>query len=261
MYFAKKVFLVTGATEGIGRAIVKLLLKNQAIVIAVSRNQDKLDRLEHEMGMSELKTLRGDVSQEINCKRMIEVVIENHERLDGLIQVVGVSMRGKAVETKIEVIKKLMEVNFFSMVYLFKYAYPYLEKTKGHLVGISSMQGQFALPFRSGYVASKHALQGFIDSVRLELKDSGIHVMICSPGYVKTNHSFNALNGDGTPYRKMDSGQKSGLDPSIVAKAVIQGIYKRKRAVFPSGFQEKFALLLSKCSPSLLDKILLLREK
>ena len=150
-----------------------------------------------------------------------------------------------------------MEVNFYSMVYFYKYAHKHLVASKGHLVGVSSMMGLYSTQLRSGYAASKHALQGFLDSVRLEVADEGVHVMTCSPGFVKTNISVNALDAGGKSTGQMDDAIAAGLDPAEVAESILNGIKHRKRDVYPAGLKEKTALLLSRLSPGMLDQVLL----
>ena len=142
------------------------------------------------------------------------------------------------------------------MVYLFHASLSHVEKTRGHIAAVSSMMGKYATQERSGYNASKHALQGFMDSIRIELMDTGIHVMVASPGFVQTPGSLHALTGDGTPYGRMDNALATGLHPDKAARIILNGLKHRKRDVYPSGPREIFGLFLSRLAPGLLDRVL-----
>jgi short-subunit dehydrogenase len=153
-----------------------------------------------------------------------------------------------------------LKINFFSMVRLHKLCMPHLAQTKGHLVAVSSMMGRFSTQQRSGYTASKHALQGFMDSVRLEVTQDGVHVMVVSPGFVRTEGSVSALTADGTPYGKMDAALAAGRAPEDVAEGTLAAIEERRRDYFPAGPRERFGFWLSRHAPSTLDRILLRSE-
>ncbi len=254
-YFKDKSFIVTGASSGIGRALSILLAQEGANVAIMARTESKLEQLKAGLG-KDLLIVPGDVTSQEDCKNVVQATIDSYGKLDGLIHNAGVSMRATAAETRVQTYRKLMEVNFFSMVFLFQEALAQIEKTKGHIVAVSSMMGRYSTQERSGYNASKHALQGFMNSVRLEIMDKGIHVMVASPGFVKTSGSLNALTADGTPYGKMDSAISGGLDPKKAAQIILSGIEHRKRDVFPGGPKEKLGLFLSKWAPSMLDKTL-----
>lgn len=200
---------------------------------------------------------QGDVTREEDCKAAIDLAVSNIGKLDGIIHSAGVSMRAMAAETDIQVYRDIMEVNFFSMLYFFKHGQEHVIKTKGHIAAVSSMMGRYSTQERSGYNASKHALQGYMDSVRLEIMEKGVHVMVISPGFVQTDVSLNALAADGSPYGKMDAALAGGLSPEQTAEIILDGIEDRKRDVFPAGLKERLGLFLSKWAPSTLDRILL----
>lgn len=256
-YFKDKTFIVTGATSGIGRATATLLAEEGANVMAMARTRHKLRELRKEMNSKSFDVFPGDVSREHDVKKAVHQTSKTFDRIDGLIHNAGISMRALADESDLKVFRQLMEVNFYSMVYFYKYAHKHLVASKGHLVGVSSMMGLYSTQLRSGYAASKHALQGFLDSVRLEVADEGVHVMTCSPGFVKTNISVNALDAGGKSTGQMDDAIAAGLDPAEVAESILNGIKHRKRDVYPAGLKEKTALLLSRLSPGMLDQVLL----
>lgn len=255
-YFEKKNFVVTGASSGIGRALAKALVASGATVLAMARREERLRELQDELG-SELIPFKGDVTDRDQCRAAIDASVSRTGVLHGLIHNAGVSMRGLAEDTREEVYRRLMEVNFFSMIHFYHAAGSYLKQSGGHLVAVSSVMGKYATHERSGYCASKHALQGFMDSVRLETASYGLHTMVVSPGFVQTEISINALKPDGMPYAVNGMSTQNGLDPDVVAKDILKGIEKRKRDLYPAGFKEKMGLFLSKWAPSRLDKVLL----
>jgi len=258
-FFKDKCFIVTGASSGIGRAIAKLLAEKGAKVSVMARTTQKLEDLKKEAGENIL-VQPGDVVRATDCEEVVRKSVKVFGKLDGLIHNAGVGMRGIAIDTDIKVYKDLMAVNFFSMLYLYKPVLNHIARTKGHIVAVSSMMGRYSTQERSGYNASKHALQGFMNSIRLEVFDKGVHVMVVSPGFVKTNASLNALTADGTPYNLMDGALEKGLKPEELAAMTIAGIQKRKRDLHPGGSSEKLGLFLSKWAPGMLDNILLKRK-
>ncbi len=254
LFFHSKTFIVTGASSGIGEAVSKMLRKNEANVVEMDRDKSK-----NSPGHN-LEIIQGDVTNEDDIKKTVDAAISKFGKLHGVIHCAGIGMRGLAIETSVDVYRKLMDVNFFSMIYFYKNSIELLRESKGHLVAVSSMMGRYATQGRSGYVASKHALQGYIDSVRLENEEYDVHTMVVTPGFVKTNVTVNALTATGEKYNIKDDAHKNGLMPEDVAKEILNGIKKRKRDIYPSGRKEKLGLWLSKNMPKTLDKMLLKTE-
>ena len=255
-YYENKVFLVTGASGGIGRALAVALAKKGAHVLAMARTQEKLIALREEIGEG-IHPFKGDVTQEKDCEDAVQAALGITGQFHGLIHNAGISMRGVALDSKKEVFRDLMEVNFFSMLNLYHPSIEHLRKTQGHLVAVSSVMGRYATQERSGYCASKHALQGFMDSVRLENLEQGIHTMVVSPGFVNTDIARNALGPDGKPLGKDGNATLAGLHANDVAETILKGLQKRKRDLYPAGFKEKLGLFFSKHAPGFLDKMLL----
>ncbi|XDD50462.1 SDR family NAD(P)-dependent oxidoreductase [Leptospira sp. WS92.C1] len=256
-FFLEKSFLVTGASSGIGKALVLELIRRGAIVGALARRKELLKELKSEAQFPDkVVSLPGDVSDFSQLKKITEEFRKKVRRIDGMIHSAGISMRALAKETDIKVYESLMKVNFFALVNLYKLLEFELRQNQGHFVAVSSLQGRFATQYRSGYAASKHAVQAFMDSIRLESFESGIHVMTVSPGYVKTDISVKALASDGSAYGIMDEGIKKGLSTDTVAVRILKGIESGKRDVYPSQLRELFAFWISRFSPTLLDKLL-----
>lgn len=165
MSFLKdKVVIITGGSDGIGRALVDLCLQMGAKVATCGRNQDKLYQLQTAYAGRALHTMVADVSSEQECKRFIQSVEEAFGRIDALINNAGISMRALVQDTDLETIRKVMDINFWGTVYCTKYALPSILKSKGTVVGVSSIAGYRGLPGRSGYSASKFAVQGWLES-------------------------------------------------------------------------------------------------
>ncbi|RME88503.1 MAG: SDR family oxidoreductase [Candidatus Hydrogenedentota bacterium] len=255
-----KVVLITGSNSGIGKALAQTYYQQGWRVGCVARSKEKLENTITEIkenfprSSGELLPLIADVSDWKASKKAVDKLLKEWGELHVVICNAGISMRANAADTSLDVFHKLMDVNFFGVVHFFKACIDELRKTRGSFVAISSMQGLFSTQLRSGYAAAKHAVQGFMDSVRIEEKN--VHVLTVSPGFVKTNVAVNALLADGTQKGSSDKAIESGLDPNVVAKKIAVAIRKRKRDLYPAGFKEKFALFLSKVSPKLLDKIL-----
>lgn len=259
--FEGKVFLVTGASSGIGRAIARQLATQGARVVAMARTEEALEALRDSLPQPEhLAPFAGDVTKEADCLAAVDTALAQFGALDGLVHSAGITQRGLFAETRMEVFRQIMEVNFFSTITLIKAALPPLRARRGHVVVISSIVGYVSTPYRSGYAASKHAVQAIMDALRLEEHARGLHVLTVCPGFVKTNISLNALDAEGRRHARMDRDIEGGLDPEDVAADVLAAIARRKREIHPAGFMETLALVLAKLAPSLLDRILLRRS-
>src|SRR6187401_3774640 len=205
-YFKDKVVIVTGGTDGIGKALVEELIKEGAKISTCGRNHDKLYQLQTQYPSAELQTMVADVSSENDCRRLIELTNKIYGGIDVLINNAGISMRAELKDASVDVIKKVMDINFFGAVYCTKYALPSITERKGTIVGVSSIAGYRGLPGRSGYSASKFALQGWLEALRTELMDDGVNVMWVCPGFTRSNIRNAALNekGDAQGEGKMD---------------------------------------------------------
>ena len=182
--------------------------------------------------------------------------IEKCGPIDILIHNGGISQRSLVVDTRLEVDRRIMEVNFFGAIALTKLALPsMLSRQSGHIVVISSVMGKFGTPFRSSYAASKHALHGFFESLRAELWEQGIRVTMICPGFVRTNISINALKGDGSTFGSMDAAQASGMDPEVCAEKILRAIEAERNEVYMGG-KEKLGDYLQRFVPDLFALII-----
>src|SRR5690606_15965068 len=253
-YFKDKVVAITGGSDGIGKALVELLIESGARVATCGRNFDKLYELQMRHSDVMLHTIVCDVSNEQDCRRFVDSTIKTFGGIDILINNAGLSMRGLFHESDVEVTRKLMEVNFFGSVYCTRFALDSIIERKGMVIGISSVAGYRGLPGRSAYSASKAALQMFLETLRVELKDAGVHVMWVCPGFTASNIRFTALKADGTPTGTsvMDEGKM--MSAAECAAHILRAAEKKKRSVVLT-FQEKQTVFLNRFFPALADKL------
>jgi short-subunit dehydrogenase len=230
-YFKNKVVAITGGSEGIGKALVELLLEQGASVATCSRHYDKLYALQVNYPGRPLHTLTCDVSREEDCQRFIQSTLKTFDKIDILINNAGISMRGLFEQTEVKVLQQLMDVNFWGAVYCTKYALPSILQQKGTVVGISSVAGFRGLPGRSGYSASKFALQGWLEALRTELLHRGTSVMWVCPGFTASNIRNTALNASGEPQGESPLNENQLMSAEECARRILAGISKKKRMV------------------------------
>jgi short-subunit dehydrogenase len=253
-YFKNKVVVVTGGTDGIGRALVDALLADGAKVATCGRNHDKLYQLQSEYPSAALHTMVADVSNENDCRRFIETTIKFFGGIDVLINNAGISMRALLKDVSMETIRRVMDVNFYGAVYCTRYALPSIIERKGTIVGVSSIAGYRGLPGRSGYSASKWALQGFLESIRTELLHSGVNVMWVCPGFTTSNIRNAALNKDAESHGETPMDESKMMSAEECAAHILKAVRKRKRTLVLT-FTGKRTVFLNKFFPGLADKL------
>jgi len=253
-YFKNKVVVVTGGTEGIGKALVAALIEQGAKVATCGRNHDKLYRLQTEFPSANLHTMVTDVSSENDCRRFMETTIKVFGGIDILINNAGVSMRALLKETNIDVIRKVMDINFYGTVYCTKYALDSIIARKGTIVAVSSIAGYRGLPGRSGYSASKFAVQGWLEAIKTELMADGVHVMWVCPGFTTSNIRNAALNKDGTSHGETPMDENKMMSAAECAGHILKAIRKKKRTLVLT-FTGKRTVFMQKFFPKLADKL------
>jgi short-subunit dehydrogenase len=253
-YFKDKVVVVTGGTEGIGKALVEILIHMGAKVATCSRNHDKLYKLQSDHPAAFLHTMVADVSSENDCRRFIETTLKVYGGIDILINNAGISMRALLKETNIDVIKKVMDTNFYGTVYCTKYALATIIERKGIIVGVSSIAGYRGLPGRSGYSASKFAVQGFLEAIRTELIPDGVHVMWVCPGFTTSNIRNVALNKNADAHGETPMDESRLMPAEECAAHILKAIQKKKRTLILT-FTGKRTVFLQKFFPKLADKL------
>jgi short-subunit dehydrogenase len=252
--FTNKVVVITGGTDGIGKALVKQFLSLGAKVATCSRTQEKLNLLKHEFSGKPLLTLIADVSSEEDCKNFIEKTQEEFNGIDILINNAGISMRALLKDTELSTLKKVMDINFWGTVYCTKFALDSIIKNKGTIVGVSSVAGYRGLPGRSGYSASKFAVNGWLEAVRTELLDSGVNVMWVCPGFTQSNIRNAALNAEAKPQGESPLNESKLMTAEECAHHIIKAIAKRKRSLVLT-FTGKQTIFLNKFFPAWTDTL------
>ena len=230
--FRGKVVWITGASSGIGEALALELAGRGAQLVLSARRETELQRVKSGCPRSnEHLVLPLDLADADALEPATAKVLEHFGRIDILINNGGISQRGTAVETQLDVDRRIMEVNYMGTVGLTKAVLPgMLARRSGQIVVISSLMGKIGTPMRSAYAASKHALQGFFDCLRAEVHDQGINVCVISPGYVKTDVTRNALTADGSTYDQMGHAQSKAMSPELFARRCSDAIARRDDA-------------------------------
>ncbi|MFZ4061069.1 MAG: SDR family oxidoreductase [Bacteroidia bacterium] len=249
------VLAITGATSGIGRALAIEGARRGARIAACARNADQLEslRLEVEALGQPCLCMTVDVSQESQCQQFIQAIEAQYGQLDVLINNAGISMRALFHELDLNVLKQVMDVNFWGTAFCSRYAMPLLLKSQGSLVGISSVAGFQGLPGRTGYCASKFAVHGLLEAIRLENLASGLHVLICCPGFTASNIRNTALNAQGKPQGESPRDEQKMMTAAQVAIHTLNAVVQRKPKLVLTA-QGKLTYFLGKFLPSFINK-------
>lgn len=256
--FKNKVVWITGASSGIGEAMAKTVADEGAKLILSARRIDELQRVKSMLKLPEedVLILPLDLANTSTIEELTHKVILKFGRIDVLVNNGGLSQRSLVKDTSIDIDRKIMEVNFFGTVALTKSVLPYMLKQKsGNIIVISSISGKFGFYLRSAYSASKHALHGFFESLRMEIYNDNVKVLIVCPGKIHTNISVNALKGDGTTHNKMDESTEQGISADECARQIIQGIKNNKEEIFIGGKELK-AIWIKRFFPNLFSKMI-----
>lgn len=253
MDFKGKTVIVTGASSGIGEALARRFSALGANVVAGARSLEKLETLVRELPSGGI-AVQCDVSKEEDCKRLIDRAVETFGRIDVLVNNAGISMRALFDDVDLDVLRRLMDTNFWGSVYCTKYALPYIQTSQGSIVGISSVAGFHGLPGRTGYSASKYAMHGLLETVRIENLKKGVHVLIVAPGFTASNVRFAALTADGSQQGASPREEGKMMTADEAAKRIIKAITRRKRTLLMD-FDGKATRILKFFAPSLLDRL------
>jgi short-subunit dehydrogenase len=252
-----KIVIITGASSGIGKALAIEFARRGANLILAARQYVALceltESLINEYGIKAV-AVQCDVSIEEDCDHLVKQAMLTFGRIDVLINNAGISMRALFKDVDLKVLKTLMDVNFWGTVYCTKYALPHILKTKGSIVGVSSIAGYKGLPGRSGYSASKFAMNGFLDVLRVENLKAGLHVMTACPGFTASNIRNTALAKDGTQQGESTLEEDKMMTAGEVARLIADGVEDRSRTLIMTG-QGKLTVALNKFFPAWLDKL------
>ena len=251
-----KVVVITGGSSGIGKAMAEVFAKNGSRVLITGRNKEDLLQVQQSLKTKSLKVaiLQADVSSENDNRLMVEEALRLFGQIDVLINNAGISMRALFEEFDLEAFKKVMDINFYGAVFATKYALPHIIKSKGSIVGISSINGKRSTPARSAYSASKFALEGFLETVRTEVMKRGVHVLVASPGFTASNIRKRSLTKDGTPQGDSPRKEQEMMTSEEVAARIYRAVVNRKRDLILTT-KGNLAVWINKWWPSLADKL------
>jgi short-subunit dehydrogenase len=250
-----KVVVITGASSGIGEALARRFASEGSKLVLAARRADKLQALKDELSGVEILTVLTDVSKEEDCRNLMEKAVARFGGIDVLINNAGISMRALFEDVDLEVIRRLMDVNFWGTVYCTKYALPWLLRNKGSVVGVISIAGHVGLPGRTGYSASKFAVRGFLDTLRIENLRTGLHVLVVAPGFTASEVRKMALNAQGQKQGESPRDENKMMSAEACADHIYKGVVRRKRQLVLTFLEGKFTVFLGKFWPSLLDKL------
>lgn len=266
-----KVVHITGASSGVGEACAHVFYQAGAKLILCARREAELLRVKAELISRNKAKQTKNVEPEIlildladldSIPDITEKAIRFHGHVDILINNGGLSNRGSVMDTTLSVHAQLMQVNHLGTVSVTKGILPSMLSTGyGHIVGVSSVQGKIAIPNRSAYAASKHAMQAFLDCLRAELSHRNIHVSVISPGYIRTNLSLNALAADGSKHGVMDATTASGMEPREVAEVILRAVTHQHKEVILAPKLHIIAVMIRNLFPSIYFRIMNNRAK
>ena len=251
-----KVVIITGTSSNIGKALAyEFATKNYNVILA-ARNLESLQYIKEDIFKfnQNIDICKTDVSIESDCKNLIDFSVNKFGKIDILVNNAGISMRAIFEELDLSVIKTVMDINFWGTVYCTKFAMPYLLQNKGSVIGVSSIAGFKGLPGRTGYSASKFAMHGFLETLRIENLKKGLHVMIACPGFTTSNIRKTALNKSGLQQGESPREESQMMSAEEVAKRIVKGVESRKRTLIMTS-QGKLTIFLNKLFPSWVDKL------
>jgi short-subunit dehydrogenase len=251
-----KLVIVTGASSGIGKACALEFAKKGANLVLAARSVDKLEIISKEISLLGVEVLcvPTDVSKEEDCKILMDKSLAKFGKIDVLVNNAGISMRAAFADLDIEVLKKVMDVNFWGTVYCTRYAIKSILENKGSVVGVSSIAGYKGLPGRTGYSSSKFAMHGFLEALRIENLKNDFHVLLACPGFTASNIRNSALAADGSSQGETPRDEQKMMQPEEVAKAIVSAVIKRKDRITLTA-NGKLTVFLNKFFPKFVDEL------
>jgi dehydrogenase/reductase SDR family protein 7B len=251
-----KVVIITGGSSGIGKALAEIFGHNGSKIFITGRNVEELNKAIADIRGTgtTIHGIQADVSIESDNKKMADEAIRVYGKIDILINNAGISMRALFDEVDIAVVKKVMDINFYGVLYATKYCLPEIEKNKGSIVGISSIAGYRGLPGRTGYSASKFAMNGFLEVLRTEHLKTGVHVLTACPGFTASNIRKRSLTKDGSAQGESPRNEGNMMTAEECASHIYNATVKRKNTLILTT-QGKLVVFLNKWLPRIADKL------
>lgn len=251
-----KVVVITGASSGIGKALAEKFASEGWNLVLAARRLNRLKELENTITNVEVLSVQTDVTKEPECQNLIESSIKRFGQIDVLINNAGISMRASIEDVKMDVLRQLMDVNYWGTVYCTRFALPHLLKQKGSLVGVISVGGYVGLPGRTGYSASKFAVRGFLDTIRIEYLKSGLHVLVAAPGFTASEIRKTALLSDGKKQGGTPRNENKMMSAEECAGHIYKAIKRRQRKIILTFWQGKATVLVAKLWADLVDRVI-----
>ncbi|MCX8112145.1 MAG: SDR family oxidoreductase [Bacteroidia bacterium] len=245
---------ITGASSGIGEALVREFVKQGWMVLAQARRQERLESLARE-APDRIYPFVGDVRDYATCESAVQVALRHLGRLDAVVANAGISHRALVEDISLAVLREVMETNFWGAVHAIKAALPLVKQQRGWIVGVSSIAGFRGLPARSGYSASKFALNGFLEALRVELYRSGVSVLTAAPGFTRSEIREKALTAHGVPQRESPIAEEKLMKAETVAQAIYRAMMRRQKYLILTA-QGRWTVWLNKVVPGLLDGLM-----
>jgi dehydrogenase/reductase SDR family protein 7B len=251
-----QVVIITGASSGIGRSLAFTLGAQGAQVVITGRNKEKLDETALALQAAGISNFPYvcDSSSESQTREMVAAVVTTFGKIDLLINNAGISMRSMFEPVDLNVFKQVMDINFWGTVYATHAALPYLKKSRGGIIGISSIAGYRGLPVRTGYSASKFAMNGFLEALRTELLETGVHVLIACPGFTASNIRAASLDAEGKITGETMREEEKMMSSDEVAERILHA-YMAKKKTLVLTFQGKLTVFLNKWMNGFLDRL------
>lgn len=251
-----KVVIITGASSGIGKALAFEFSRHGSLVVLAARNFEELQSIENSIRSQGGKAVavQCDVSKEEDCRVLVDKAMESFGRIDVMVNNAGISMRALFQDVELDVLRRLMDVNFWGTVYCTKYALPHLLHTHGSVVGVISIAGHIGMPARSGYSASKFAMHGFLKTLRVENLKTGLHVLIVSPGFTASNIRKTALTASGKMQGETPRDESKMMSAETVARKIYNAVKHRRRSLILTLVEGKLTVFFSKWLPGLVER-------
>ena len=253
-----KVVWITGASSGLGKALAAECALQGAQVILSARRLEELENVRVSiLNPDRHISVAMDITDEAQVRHAYEQVLKEKGRIDWLINNAGLSQRALITETTMQTERAIMEIDYFSQVFLTKLVLPtFLAQKSGRIAYVSSIAGLLGTQYRASYSAAKAAIHMWANSLRAEVAQEGVNVSVIFPGFVKTNVSFNALNGAGKPQAHQDEAIENGLDANEFAQQTVEALQKGEEFIVVGGRKEKLGVLVSRISPKILYKMI-----
>ena len=251
-----KVVIITGASSGIGMALAKKYASEGWNLVLAARRIERLQELKNQLDTVEVLPVETDVTREEDCRELMGKAVERFGKIDVLINNAGISMRALFENVDLQVIRQVMDVNFWGTVYCTKYALPHLLQAKGSLVGVISVGGYLGLPGRTGYSASKFAVRGFLDTVRVENRRSGLHVLVAAPGFTTSEIRKKALVADGSQQGETPRNESKMMSAEECASHIFRAVKRRRRKIILTMVEGKLTVFMAKMWADLVDGVM-----